>query len=666
MKTADTGSARACWDGTILTVSTGRAVREWKLTDRGFVTIRLSADSSGYQWIESSYTADDCDWSVFTMTGCSAQLTNIEIRPVEDRLLTAPFVEVTAHFEYRESGMALVYSVWAFPDAPGFRTRISLKALREFGKEDIVSYTGGSYTEKLNLANLPEKRKACGYYNDTQHRNRDETPILFSETAAGPLKQGRMEICDRASFLSLEQAGRGLAVLKESHKCANQNGVDTGGFVVYPDRILSTGLGLTPCHYEPSSLWLQQQRFRDCWAHWSLLYTGGESGMQMAIKEFDRLRFCPDPLRIAGSRANTWGTRTAGDEARSAAEEKNVLKEIRACADLGIDSLAIDDGWQYDIRGSSETEEISWDPDPERFPGGWHTVRDAAKKNGVKLELWMPGSIGLDHMLRNIDRGGFTGLKLDFLNLSTKDKIEDIIEKAERITEHTHGSVTISWDCTENAPRLGYFFGREYGTIYPENRKPTHNVPRIRHVTYVPRLVFRDAWHLAHYIHLCQIEIPIQNIDRIDPGDSNAAEYSHAYCTAIAFMGLPLFFQEVHFYDDNARSQIRSILSLYREHRDRIAQGIVFPVGDEPCDSAWSGFQSHSINTGTGYLTLFRELLSQEPEHALQLHCLGKTTLEIKDLISGDTYTAETDAEGKAEFTISRPGDFRILKYRMS
>ena len=226
---------------------------------------------------------------------------------------------------------------------------------------------------------------------------------------------------DCAILLCLERDGAGLALVKESHKCVNQQGVDTGEFVLDADGIRVTGLGLTPHTYERRQVWLQPDRFRTAWANWCVLYHGGPSRRELAVKRFDRTRFAPRPELDLRVRANTWGSRPAGDSARAAAESENVRRELRSCADLGVDILAIDDGWQCDPRGMAFTKEHPWRPHPERFPGGWRPMAEEAGRLDVKLGLWIPFTASLEDMIRNLDEGGFTMFKIDFMNLPTPD-----------------------------------------------------------------------------------------------------------------------------------------------------------------------------------------------------------------------------------------------------
>ncbi len=650
------------WDDTHLTVTTGKVNRTWTRTSDGLLTVSFR-ETDGDNRIRCLEKDDGCDWYIFAMTQCKSFFKGIELITQDSPQLTSPFIEVIADFEYPETGLALKYCIRVYPDAPGFHTQLKLKALKKFDKEDLSGFIGGSYGEKLDLEHIPENRCALGYYNDTQHRNRDFTPIVCQEHAAGPLKSNTYEVYDRASILSLRKGEAGLLLVKESHKCANQDGVDTGEFVINGNRVVSTGLGMTPCRYGKSSLWLQPDQYRDCWANWSILYDGGETEMQLALKTFDRIRFCPDPSRICRSRTNTWGTRMAGDAARGAATEVNVKKEIDTCAELGIDAVAIDDGWQYPAAGLDDSVGRRWQPHPDRFPGGWERIRKYAQQKGVMLDLWMAGQADLEHMKRNYDEGGFTAFKIDFLNLSTRDAVEYTIDKIHQLVEHTGYRSIISWDSTENNPRVGYYFAREYGSLYPANRKPTHDKNRIQHVVYHPRLVFRDTWHLAHYLNLNQIEISIQNVDRILPEQGNASKYSHAYCTALAVMGLPLFFQEVHFYSEEARKEIRPVMDIYRTHREAIHKGYIFPIGDEPCDRAWSGFQSCNPDSDIGYLSLFREVYNEQKSMSIHMHFLKDIWIEIEDLMSGDASMIKIDSKGQADYEISNPGEFRLMKY---
>ena len=652
----------ATWDGDRLTVRNNGFVRCWEPTDCGLVTTLL--ENKGAKWVEQEAGDGDCDWHLFQLitSETRAELQDVSIRAVEDPPLTDKHVEATVEISYPEAETSVRYGVRAYPNATGVRTELSLRAHRPFGSQEIPSYLLESYAEHLRLSPANYRRVAAGYYNDLQHRNHDDTPILAMENRSGELKQGLREVYDRSNLLSLESEAAGLILVKESHKCVNQSGVDTGAFVLDEGGVRVTGLGLKGNNYANVETWLPHDRFRPAWATWCVPFSGGEVEKQLALKRFDRARFQPSPEEHVYSRSNTWGTRYPGDEARSAACEENVLREIRSCADLGIDAVAIDDGWQFPPAGRDSSREHGWHPNAERFPTGWGKIREAAESAGVELHLWLPGAqASLEQIVRNVEEGGFTGLKVDFLNFPTRDELESVVEKIRRAVEHVDYELSISWDVTENSPRLGYYFGREYGSLHVANRKPTYDRDRVHHIAYTPRLILRDMWHLAHYLNLNQIEVPVQDVDKVDPAIRDSSKYSHAYCAAMAVVGLPLFFQETHFLDGDARAQTRRVMETWREHRREMASGFVFPIGEEPSGAGWTGFQCHDPETGNGYVLAFRELHAPDTTRSLRLHFVGGQTAKWQDVLTGEEWD-ERDGSTVSCRVPEAPG-FRWLRY---
>ncbi len=589
------------------------------------------------------------------------------MRQVTGDPFTADHLQADFEFHADDAGVGVRYGVRVYPGIAGVRTRLALRALRPFAPLELPSYIGGSYAESLPLDAAACRRLAAGYYNDPQHRNRDDTPILRQETHDGPLAGagGRREIYDWCNLLTLERDGAGLTLVKESNKCVNQAGFDGGAFVLDERGVRVTGLGMTPyLHGTAGGPWLTEDRYRAAWATWTLLHPAGESHRQLAVKRFDRARFNPDPTRLVRSRANTWGSREPGPDARDAAAENNVLREIDACADLHLDAVAVDEGWQTPADGKHPAD-TDWRPHPDRYPDGWRPVVDAAERGGVQLDLWIAAFADLQHMTRNASEGGFDCFKLDWYSTPNRDAFEVLLDKVHALIKQTGNRLRVSWDVTENSPRLGYFTGREYGSLHPSNRHASSPQARSRHVVYHPRLVLRDAWHYAHYLNLNQIEFPIQNVDRITPADGNASEHPHDSTVALTLMGVPLFFQEVQLYDAAARSLIRPVMQTWREHRDAMARGYVFPLGDEPCDAAWCGFQSHDPASGTGYITVFRELHAPDAERAMPLHLIAPgTTLRLHDVMNGDVQCVTTDDAGAVPIRIDQPAGYRWLRYK--
>lgn len=643
------GEARVAVEGDGLTVSTGVVTRIWRWTGHGLVTTSLRHLPSATEWVSRGHERL-CDWSL-PGTGSDPPRTewvSVDVARSTDEGFTAEHLEAVATFEYRAAGFRVQYVVWVYPGAPGLRTQLRIQKLTGAASAQTSPATPAKGDTSPGcverLAATATLRRWIGYYNDTQHRNDPSTPILREETTNAPVVEE--EKCDWASIACLEESDRGLAFVKESHKCVNHPGVETGGFRSGPQGLECTGwgLGLTD---------VSGNRPLASWATWTVLWQGGETARQLALKVFDRFRYPVDPTRDLYVMANTWGSAGTGREAREAACEANVLREIDSQADLGLDVQQIDDGWQ----GEGHDH---WRPGAARYPEGWVNVIRRAREKGVVLGLWAAGQrISLEDLLWNYDQGGFRYYKLDFLNLDTRAALEETMQKARRFLLHTGLRVRINWDVTENAPRVGYFFAREFGNIYLENRKPAWPAQ----VVYVPFLVLRDAWHVSRYLNLNKFQITVQNPDRVARERSDAWRHTQAYCTAVSLMGCPLFFQETHSCGESARRQIRSLLRVYKQHRRDLFAGYVFPVGTEPDDAQWTGFQNHDPRTDSGYLLLFRELNNRERFRTLRLHFVAGKRLRIFDLLTNGSRTVDAPADGRVPFTIDASGSFLFCRY---
>ncbi len=652
--TLDRASVRT--DKDLLIASTGRVERRWRWTGHGLVTVSLRDLDSSREW--ATAPAITCDWSLPGLIGeqTEAKLTSLTCREDDDEGFTSRHLAVMAEITYPDAKLVVRYIVWVYPDAPGLRCQLRARGMPGFSAERSLRQPARVDYMPISLAGT--SRRAIGYYNDTQHRNSPDKEILREQTVTGEPK--RPERFGWASILCVETPRAGVCLVKESHKCVNQSGVHTGAFHTDATGVWSSGWGLSPKD-------VVVDRFGECWASWCVVCAGGDVERQRAIKVFDRYRYPVDPKRDLFIMANTWGSSVwrrdgqldlagqveTGESnlvAKQAARKDHVLREIASQDDLGIDVQQIDDGWQGD-------DYRTWRPAKHRYPQqSWDTVKAAAAKHGVKLGLWAAVRIPEKDLLWNYDHGGFRYYKLDFANLRSRTILERVLGKARRLILHSGHTVRVNWDVTENAPRVGYFFAREYGNIYLANRKRSY--PR-----YVPSLILRDAWQIARYCNLNKFQITVQNIDLVNPRVTDAQRHNHAYCVAITLMGSPIFFQLTQHYTEQARAQIRPLLAVYKRHRAEMFRGYVFPIGEKPDNASWAGFQCYVHGSGVGYLTLFRELHNEESSRAVRLHFLSGKTLTLQDLCSGETQRVPVAPDGHARFQIPRPAGFRFYCY---
>ena len=411
---------------------------------------------------------------------------------------------------------------------------------------------------------------------------------------------------------------------------------------------------------------LSKDKFLSAWANWIILYDGNADDAQLALKKLDRRRYPVHQERDIFIMANTWGTQDLRPECLYAAREENVLKELESVADLEIDILQIDDGWQtkdwLPVANSSEHQHTDVIGDYPIYPVGWENVKKKAKKLNVKLGLWADWVIPEEKLKYNYDKGEFSAFKLDFANLNTIEKRDNLMGKARELIKYSNYNTCVNWDVTEIPPRAGYFYGREYGNVYLENRKINTVRPAVQ---YVPYKVLKDAWQLSKYVNLNKFQVTVQNIDMVkDSSQTDAGEYNHPYVVGITLMSSPIFFQETQYYSEEARVQIRPLLKTYKKHRKAMFDGYVFPIGDEPDNKSWTGFQNFNPETRSGYLTIFRELHNVEKEKDISILFFENKKIELQNLLTGEKRIVNQDGSS-ISFLAEEPASFQFYSYKI-
>lgn len=653
-------TAGASFDGTTLTLSTGVVTRQWQLVKTGLATTLLR-DDAREQTLCDAPENRRADWELFTISDAHpSQLVNCSTRVIEASSFTSAHLQVDMEFEIPAQAVGLRYRVDLYPGAPGLRSQLAVKALKSFDPLAYPHWLLESYSERLPLNCSNYSRHLAGYYNDTQHRYHRDLRILKEQSHRGTIAD--CEVHDWANLIALEDENRaGVILLKESHKCVNQPGIDTGHFKAYNDALISTGLGLRS-YYLDGDESFSSDGYREAWATWCLLYSDGELGRQQSVKTFDALRFPFSYRRDGIITSNTWGSGGSGEGSRAAVNEASVLEEIERAAKLGIDCVQIDDGWQHtDVPGQ---EPERWHLSREKFPGGWQLIKERAAALNIKLGIWFPWYAPLEDMLDNINAGGFTQVKLDFLNAESRAVLDEFGAKAKTISE-VHPEIQVNADLTERTPRFGYYFGRSYCSLFPQNIEMCHpdkNNMSPRHITYTPWLSLRQSWHYAKYMNLNQLQISLQNVDMIDPAWSDAAQHSHDYCFATTLMGLPLFFLETKYYSEAALQNLKPNLALYRNHREEMLKGTIYPIGEEPNNAATSGFQSHNEEQRYGYAVVFRELHAAATAE-IALNFIATKKIKLTDLTSGKTTEFNADEQGSIPLDLTEPASWQLFRY---
>jgi hypothetical protein len=392
-----------------------------------------------------------------------------------------------------------------------------------------------------------------------------------------------------------------------------------------------------------------------------ILYQGQDDERQLAIKIFDRQRF---PNTLPGHSkvyACSWGNSDHPKPSRGerdGAFERNVLSELDASKAAGVEIYLIDDGWQVhpDSNVSIPVNNV-WHPHPVTYPNEWKTVSAKAKENNIRLALWTSLVIPPADLQYNQDRGNFVGWKFDFGYVYCNDHLSKIENKARNFIKENNYQLSIQWDLTENTPRYGFYWGREYGIIWVENRERIH-------ARYNPPVVLRDAWELSKYVNLGKFQLPIRNINDFNKA-GNGMLYNIEYCNAITFMANPMFFEKVGSYSPESLDRIKKNLELYKSERDEIKNSYVFPIGEKPNNESFTGFQAVSEDGNTGHILLFRELYATEATHDIKLRLLKNVTLRLENLKTQKTQMLKVDENGITKFIIENAADFEYYRYEI-
>lgn len=315
---------------------------------------------------------------------------------------------------------------------------------------------------------------------------------------------------------------------------------------------------------------------------------------------------------------NNWG-----DGRGRNSSESFCYKEIDAAAEMGLDVVQVDDGWQI---GNSDDAKIMnedgswsgyrafdgdfWELDREKFPNGLEPLVQYAAEKGVTLGLWFApdsrnGCALADRdaaVLKKAYDWGFRYFKLDMIYLPDRKSRDRFVEFLKEVSSFGP-DISLQLDVTGIKPRLGFTDGCGFGKIFVENRYAWR-------ADYFPTDVLRTLWELSRYFPADRFQFELPNVrlfaDRYDPEDPLAApRYSPAWRFASVMVSCPLFWMEAQYLDKEDADSFATMVELWKEHRDRLSAADVRPAGGLPDGFSLTGFIAEG--EGYGYLIALRE-----------------------------------------------------------
>lgn len=369
---------------------------------------------------------------------------------------------------------------------------------------------------------------------------------------------------------------------------------------------------------------------------------------------------------------NTWGDRNQD----ASINEMFIKNEINACKKLNITHFQIDDGWQQgrshnsaDSNGSlwDKWGKADWQPDSLKFSNGFDVVTEYAKKKGVKLGLWFHPTNENSYATWERDAQIIIGLyrdygikyfKIDGVKLPNKLAETNFRKFLDMVSVSSNYNLVFNLDLTADN-RGGYNYIYEYGNIFLENRYTDWG-------NYYPYWTLRNVWMLSKYIPVQRLQVeflnPERNADKYPEGDIYAPSHiPFDFQFAITMVAQPLAWFEGSNLSDRGY-EIAPLIKQYLKVQTDLHSGQIFPIGDEPSGSSWTGFQS-LLDDKSGYILVFREnneLLQKNIKTYLQA---SKSFKFQKVLGYGDDFEQKADKEGVVTFSLPGINQFVLYKY---
>ena len=665
-------NAYAELSGDVLTLGNDVIEREYLWNGGNLISRALRNKASGREWQLCS-EIPDCDFP-----GENAQATDgaLEVEEVAATATAAVHLRATVTFRVNRLHVRRVFRLYPGCPAIACDYYIRGKAVQSWVRlrssvgdlgniEDSSALRQGRFSaptlERLAFSRRHLNVSCTRYFDITDWRN---TLVLTDRIV--PYERHPAYLTGNLLMAVDAFQDDALFVLKEAACSDIQHGYSGCDFLCNNSLILCVGIGADASD-------LAEDGWVRCDGFVTGLAEGGETGALNALRTYQGSARTYSPERDDMVLLNTWGDRSQD----SRVNETFTLAELEAGARLGVTHFQIDDGWQLGrtsnsvlAGGSLEniwTRDDYWSVSPERFPNGLKPVVDRAKELGIELGLWFNPSRDNSYATWERDAETLIGLhrehgvrtfKIDGVQLPDRRAEVNLRAMLDRVLEATGNDVTFNLDVTAGR-RFGYHTFNEYGNKFLENRYTDWG-------NYYPHWTLRNLWMLSRTVPPQGLQIEFlnkwRNADKYNDGDPLAPiNVPFDYGFAVTMMAQPLAWFEATGLPEEA-FEIAPLIRTYRQHVAAIHAGRIFPIGEEPCGTGWTGFQSY--NGDRGYLLVYREF-TERPSARLRLWDAPSGTLRCTAVAGhGESFEAAVDANGCVEFELPGPLTFALYEYR--
>jgi alpha-galactosidase len=641
------GECYARWEAGKITIGNGSFERSWVATEAGLQPLSFQAKNPEFQWLVPTPATPSASLDVTAVTS-------------RRTAVAAEGVCIDVSIEGKSASQKQV--LWLYPGLAG--------AIAEYPD-------AAKNTKTTKPSGAGKKREASGIETEPTKR----APALKAEAGSEILRllPRHLRIIE-TTLRDQSDHKNELVDQKEWLLWVNESPFDLRGCVIAAEHTLDGSgiafLQFSPLpHARPDTNAVDfrirpNMRAITALSHGypvaAIAYHGGAAGRTRALHAAQRALRPYQSGRDGQLISNTWGDRNRD----SRVNEPFLLKEVAAGADLGVDIIQIDDGWQKG-RSSNSADNSSkgvwngywaadpafWTPDPVRFPRGLEPVVQAAQAKGMKFGLWFgPDSSNdaanwkkdADHLLGLHQKLGIASFKIDSMKTLNAVSLERQRAMFDRILEGSKGTVSFDLDITAEI-RPGYFGLPDIGPVYLENRYTDWG-------SYWPHLTLRNLWQLSQVVDPLRLRMellnPMRNQAKYGDDLLAPARYRADTLFAITMIASPLAFCEVSNLPPEVTAQMKPLIATWKKERAEMHGGAIVPIGSAPDGVAWTGFASTSA--AATYVLVFRER-NASATYELPLEKTGDIT------ILGGRGTAVRSPNG-ITVTIPEPLDFLWLK----
>lgn len=646
-----------------------RRVYLWNSGD--LITRAIESKLDGYVWHAVESTPD------LALPGQEGAAVNISFDVDTVRETASHFSHLAATIVYAKGDLRVKRVLRLFPDCPAIASDFYFKGVpaRDWYDPAVASDSIAdirlvrlgklrgmvSVMDKVSMPGKHWRYRSVELFEMTDHLNtlvREDNQTGFFER----LHRGNL------LFAQNMETRQGLFFLKEAPSPSAQLKYPGGDYLTAFGQVRMIGIGLGREDVRPDS-WTQG------YSSVVGVFSRDEYSALSALKDYQGKLRKRDAVRDEMIMMNTWGDRS---EPSSTLTEEYVLEELDRCARLGITHYQIDYGWQTDRRNLAlydskatnyRDNEYYWLPDKIRFPRGFAPIVAKAKETGISLGLWFEPnytddychwSQDADWLIRLNRMYGIRTFKIDGLRIHNKKSEERVDSLLRKLASALDDEVCINLDVTADR-RFGYLYKCGYGNIFLENRYTDWG-------NYYPFQSLRNLWMLSKYVPAQNLQLEFLNkwrcADKYADGDPFApGKYDFEYLFATTMMAQPLAWMQAHNLPEEG-CEIAPVIKNYRKYEADIHGGMIFPIGEEPSGSSWTGFQS--VRQGRGYFLVFREDNDRESA-SMKTWLAPGTRLRLKALAGkGKDFIAAVDGDGEISFSLEEKNSYSLYCYEVS